>query len=901
MAGSGPSRAPLPRHGVSSAGGSQPGGGAARRSAGTDTSVAGHRRGGGPRPNRFRSVRAQLLAPIAVAMIGLVVLGAIQVTTSVAAARDAGHARTLTQTAGSAALFVNELERELAETAALQQRGGKSGAALVTAQRSRTDAAAERFFADASGAVKAAPALATPVRVVRDDYGQLRYTRQSIDKGTATMVLVTDVVYGGLADALLTVADAVPGQIEDVELAKAARALAAMAAIEHYAAVERDLLRTVFGRANLQPGDLGALSLIQGARGQREAEFRRVATPEQAQWYSKEMQGTDVDNADSMAASARNAERDISGVRVDGDAWFAAQSGVIRRVTIVSLDIADSLDARAGQIAVNATRRAWITGLGAGLLAVAALTIAIMLAVRTARRLNLLRSAALQVARRDLPDAITSVTAGSAAPAPSVMEGGRTAAEVTRGIAATNDEVGQVAEAFGTVHRTALRLAGEQAELRVDVSRMAEVLARRIRTLITRQLRLLDEFERDETDPDVLARLFALDHLAARLRRNGENLLVLSGGEPGRPQTTAVGLGAVVTAAASEIEDYARVEFQPADLAIAGPVVGDLVHLLAELLENAASFSPPTEPVLVDARPTVEGAMLRVHDRGIGIVPARLAEINSRLAVPSTLSSAAAGTMGLHVVSHLAARHGIRVQLQGVVGGTVAYVLLPHRVLERVSALPAGRTPASAAPVPAVQAPAPRPVQVPSTVGAPIGRPQSRAPEQRRPEPEPAVATPWFRPYLSSTGSEHNTSTSTIGVGNWNQPTMVQPGGHTPPRGIAQVAPQPPQPPAYPTPTPTPPQPATAQPTWGPPGPGTWPPRPGGPSTFGGGPVPNEEHLPRRRPGAQLLPETTEQRAEPRGATVDPEQIRSRLSAFAEGVSAAARRSNSTTPGQKDS
>ncbi|MEV6928758.1 sensor histidine kinase [Dactylosporangium sp. NPDC051485] len=850
-------------------------------------------------------MRAQLLAPIAVAMVGLIGLGAVQVTTSVTAARDAGHARTLTQTAGSAALFVNELERELAETAALQQRGGKAGAALVTAQRARTDAAAERFFANAAGAVNAAPALSTPVRVVRDDYGQLRYTRQSIDKGTATMVLVTDVVYGGLADALLTVADAVPGQIEDVELAKAARALAAMAAIEHYSAVERDLLRTVFGRANLQPGDLGALSLIQGARGQREAEFRRVATPEQARWYSQEMKGTDVDNADSMAAGARNAERDISGVRVDGDAWFAAQSGVIRRVTIVSLDIAGSLDVRAEQIAVSAARRAWITGLGAGLLAVAALTIAIVLAVRTARRLNLLRGAALQVARRDLPDAINSVTAGSATPAPSVMEGGRTAAEVTRGIAATNDEVGQVAEAFGTVHRTALRLAGEQAELRIDVSRMAEVLARRIRTLITRQLRLLDEFERDETDPDMLDRLFALDHLAARLRRNGENLLVLSGGEPGRPQTTAVGLGAVVSAAASEIEDYARVEFQPADLAITGPVVGDLVHLLAELLENAAAFSPPTEPVLVDARPTVEGAMLRVHDRGIGIVPARLAEINSRLAVPSTLSSAAAGTMGLHVVSHLAARHGIRVQLQGVAGGTVAYVLLPHRVLERVSALPAGRAPASAAPVPAVQAPAPRPVQVPSTVGAPIGRPQAKAAQQpkaaqqRRPEPqpEPAAATPWFRPYLSSTGSENDT----IAVNGWNQPTMVQPIGHTPPRGIAQVAPQPPQPPAYPAPAYSTPAHPTAQPTWGPPGPGTWPPRSGGPSTAGGGPVPNEEHLPRRRPGAQLLPDTSEQRIEPRGAKVDPDQIRSRLSAFAEGVSAAARRSNGTTPGQKDS
>src|SRR5690242_7518750 len=181
---------------------------------------------------------------------------------------------------------------------------------------------------------------------------------------------------------------------------------------------------------------------------------------------------------------------------------------------------------------------------------------------------------------------------------------------------------------------------------------MAETLARRIRTLITRQLRLLDEFERDETDPDVLARLFVLDHLAARLRRNGENLLVLAGGEPGRPVTGAFPLTAVINAAASEIEEFHRVEATVTDVAIAGPVVGDIVHLLAELLENAAMFSPPPTPVRVDARRTVDGAVVRVHDSGIGIAPNRLAEINARLAQPTMLTSAAAGTMGLYVVAH---------------------------------------------------------------------------------------------------------------------------------------------------------------------------------------------------------------------------------------------------------
>jgi hypothetical protein len=244
--------------------------------------------------------------------------------------------------------------------------------------------------------------------------------------------------------------------------------------------------------------------------------------------------------------------------------------------------------------------------------------------------------------------------------------------------------VAQVAEAFDTVNRAALRLAGEQAELRLDMTRMAEALARRIRTLITRQLRLLDEFEHDETDPEALARFFALDHLAARLRRNGDNLLVLAGGEPGRGHETAALLDDVVRAAAAEIEDYPRVEVEVPTTAVHGAVAGNLVHLLAELLENAALNSPPHTLVMVDGRRTVDGVTLRVHDQGIGISEARLAAINERLAAPAPLFSAAAGSMGLHVVAHLAARHGIRVQLHRTHTGTVAQVELPESALTRI-------------------------------------------------------------------------------------------------------------------------------------------------------------------------------------------------------------------------
>jgi hypothetical protein len=855
-------------------------GGRQRRSGAPDTSVAGHRRGGATRPSRLRSVRTQLLAPIVVAMIGLAALSTAQATTATTAARDAARARTLASTATSAVSFVHELEREVAETAALRQRGGRSGVSLVVAQRGRTDQAANRYLADSRAAVDAVPALERAVRAVNDTYSRLGATREAADTNPS-VTLMTDPVYRPLAEALLAIADAVPAQIADIELANAARAVAAVGAVEHFAALERDLLRAVFSRGSVEPGDLGAMSELRGARDQRVAEFQRAATAAERTVYDNQFRGLDVDKADKLSAAARNAEKEPAGLKADADAWFVAQSGLIRRLNIVSLDLSDRLDARAEQIAVTAQRRAWATLIGTAVLGLTALAVAITLAVRTARRLRRLRAAALTVARQELPDVIHSVAAG--APLPTAGA----AAAATRSIAATNDEIGQVADAFATVHRTALRLAGEQAELRVDVSRMAEVLARRIRTLITRQLRLLDEFERDETDPDVLARLFALDHIAARLRRNGENLLVLSGGEPGRPATQAVGIGAVITAAASEIEDFQRVEVQPADLAITGPVVGDLVHLLAELLENATTFSPPTSQVRVDARPTVDGAIIRVHDSGIGIAPRRIAEINSRLATPTTLSSAAAGTMGLHVVSHLAARHRIRVELHATGSGTVAYVALPHRALERVSALPPAPVsatplapatlapasmaaaslaampvssapvsvaPVSSAPISAVPVSAsprfgPPPVVVPSTVGAPLGRPRvptaPPVPQPHQPTPSGPPA-PWFRPLSSS-------------------------GGDTPP------PPVPPPPPA----------------------PGAWP-----PSYSGAGPsasASSDDGLPRRRPGAQLAPGVTEPPPQPtRSNAVDPEAVRSRLSAFAEGVSAAARRSNSTTSGQKD-
>jgi anti-sigma regulatory factor (Ser/Thr protein kinase) len=249
-------------------------------------------------------------------------------------------------------------------------------------------------------------------------------------------------------------------------------------------------------------------------------------------------------------------------------------------------------------------------------------------------------------------------------------------------LAAGPDEIGQVAQALGAVHRQALRLAADQALVRLDIAGLFIALSRRGQSLIYRQLQLLDEFERAESDPQLLSQLFALDHLAARMRRNEENLLVLAGGEPGRRVVNPVLLSDVIRAAAAEIEDYERVDASSVfETAVAAQVVRDLIHLLAELLENATRYSPPTSRVRVSARRSVDAVTVTIFDEGIGLTPPQLADLNQRLNRPTTLTAELAGTMGLLVVGRLAARHGIRVELRSSGEGAVALVVLPTAVL----------------------------------------------------------------------------------------------------------------------------------------------------------------------------------------------------------------------------
>jgi signal transduction histidine kinase len=309
---------------------------------------------------------------------------------------------------------------------------------------------------------------------------------------------------------------------------------------------------------------------------------------------------------------------------------------------------------------------------------VLALILVSLVARSLIRPLRTLRDSALRVAHDDLAREIERVRSGKE-PGP-----------VEPIPVQTTEEVGQVAHAVDELHEQAVFLAGEQSRLQLQVSDMFETLSRRSRTLVDQQLSLIDRLERNEEDPDRLESLFKLDHLAARMRRNGANLLVLAGSKVPREQADPVPVAAIVNAAASEVEDYTRVVTATVpDSEVVGSIAGDLVHLLAELMDNALRYSPPISQVRVSAVHTGNGGLvIEVSDIGLGMTESDLRVANTRLQSGGEVTPYTARHMGLFVVGRLAQQHGLVVRLRSTVAGesnsgTTAGVYVPAELLSR--------------------------------------------------------------------------------------------------------------------------------------------------------------------------------------------------------------------------
>jgi signal transduction histidine kinase len=305
-----------------------------------------------------------------------------------------------------------------------------------------------------------------------------------------------------------------------------------------------------------------------------------------------------------------------------------------------------------------------------------ALLIVTLVARSLVRPLRRLRDGALKVAHEDLARELERVRAGGA-PGP-----------VQPLPVHSSEEIGQVAHAVDELHEQAVLLAGEQVNLQMQVDDMFETLSRRNRSLVDQQLTLIDGLERDEEDPQRLESLFRLDHLAARMRRNGANLMVLAGSKVPREQADPVPVAAIINAAASEVEDYARiVTASVPDSEVLGAVAGDLVHLLAEILDNALRYSPPISQVRVSAVHTGNGGLVfEVSDIGLGMTDSDLRVANVRLQSGGEVNPYTARHMGLFVVGRLAAQHGLIVRLRSTVSGepnsgTTAGIFLPEGLL----------------------------------------------------------------------------------------------------------------------------------------------------------------------------------------------------------------------------
>ncbi|HEU4513486.1 MAG TPA: ATP-binding protein [Nocardioidaceae bacterium] len=384
--------------------------------------------------------------------------------------------------------------------------------------------------------------------------------------------------------------------------------------------------------------------------------------------------------------------------------------------------IDDELEAAAAEARTGAFVNAAVT--------LAALVAAILLALLISRLLlnpiRRVREGALAVAHERLPEAVARIRAGE-------EPGEITPIDVT-----TEEEIGQLARAVDDMHRQAVVLASGEASLRSQVSQMFVTLSRRNTSLINQQLGLIERLERDEEDPKRLESLFRLDHLAARMRRTADSLLILADAPTANAVVDGLTVSDALQAATSGVQDYQRVRIRSANpMRIDDSAAADVVHLLTELVDNALTYSPPTSTVTVGSTTTAQGVVIEVADAGLGIPAEQLTKINNTLGSGGDVTPDTARRMGLFVVSRLSQRHGLTTSLRANdEGGTTATVVLPVAILPDLAPRPAPRT-REAAPKPREAAPKP---EAPTAGATRVPQKTERKPKRSDRKPETVEA-----------------------------------------------------------------------------------------------------------------------------------------------------------------
>jgi hypothetical protein len=763
-------------------------------------------------------VRSKLIAVLVIPAVAFLVVAGFGIGSLVGNAQAFEDGRRQAELGRQVTALVHELQAERDLSGAFTVSGNQDVGKALRQQQSRANASADAYReAEAPLYDDLGDRLRGRFDAVRAGLDDLAALRESSRSSSLTVRAIA-AEYSRIIDRLLDVNADIAAPGGDENLSQSVRAFNDLSRAKEVTSQVRGIL---YALAFQQDFEFGGFQELSGLLARQQAafnEFQADANNQQRGLFADVVQGQAVLTVDRIQ---QDVVRRQSGEEIDPEQWLNASTTNLELLRSVESQLLEGLIAQSGALSTNARRDALRNTLLIALILGIALLALTLVARSMAEPLQRLRGRAIEIAQHRLPDAVQRLR---------TTDRGDLDVQVEPIGINSKDEIGQVAQAVDDIQQVAIRLATEQAALRRSIGDMFTNLARRSQTLIDRQLELIDDLERNETDPDTLEHLFRLDHLATRMRRNAEDLIVLSGADPGRHWVQSMTVVDVVRAAAAEVEEYQRVELLPlANLEVAGHVAVDVIHLLAELIENATAFSPPNTKVQIAGQAVPHGYVIEIEDRGLGMSDEELIQANERLANPPEIDFALSRVLGLYVVGRLSQRHGIKVQLRhSWYGGVTALTMLPHGLLVWPK-------------VPQVVAAEPA-----AAAGAVEGRAQLPPPE-RPAEPAPAPAP--------SRDGDHTTPIFEAARSDWFVAEPPEPPPHRLHRGLAPDGGERPvsRPAGPPPPTVVPPVPPSDEPGYRPsrvppPAPPATPP-PAGPSV--------EEPAPYRPEPAQAADEQT--------------------------------------------
>jgi len=632
------------------------------------------------RPTRTRPIRLILSGLLVIPVISLVALWGFAASVTVGDEFAKRNYDTLNKTfANAGESLIANLARERALSFAWLSSGGRMPRTALDAQRNSTDAAIPVFRRQAlSGPATSAldTAAKNDLAALLAQVARLPRIRSAID-AQAMSALDAFQAYDSVADAHFRFFTDM-ATLNDISIYRQGETNLDGARTAEMVGREAALLGGVTAAGgHMSQAERVMFAQTVGSQRYLEASLLRQPNPALRAPYAR-LLGSPAYASFKAIEDQIVGETGNSGLRtVDPRVFQANAQAVATSLTQSVLAGGAVVAAEAKRLGNQILLRLALAG-GAGLVGVIASIFGLLWFGRSiSRELGSLQAGVSRLADERLPWVVDRLRRGEDIDIPAEVSA------TTLGDTSRTTEVAQVADAFSKVQLTAIEAAVGQARLRKGVNHVFLNLARRNQSLLHKQLDMLDSMERSAADPDALAGYFRLDHLTTRMRRHAEGLIILAGEVPGRGWRSPVNVLDVLRGAVAEVEDYVRVDvISQSQAALVGTVIADVIHLLAELIENATAFSPPNTRVTVTADRVGNGFVVEIEDRGLGINPDELKEINHRLAHPPEFDLADSDRLGLFIVGQLAARHQIKVTLrESPFGGTTAIVLMPHAVV----------------------------------------------------------------------------------------------------------------------------------------------------------------------------------------------------------------------------